>query len=394
MKIRAVEALPVRLERDRGKAVGTAGSPTPVAAGEGNYRWSTVFPTLYPVHFETALIRVTLDNGFIGWGEAQAPLAPEVVCTIVDVLLAPLLTGAEFHGNTAEITLLWDRMYAAMRVRGQTGGFMLDAISGIDLALWDLAGKIQQQPVCALIAGSCNRALVAAYHSGLSGATLEDRVANARSLINQGFDAFKLFFDSGREEFLSTFAALRQNLNDSVQLAVDALWRLTPEDAPAFGHALDAQNALWLEAPLMPEDAPAHAALARQIRTPLALGESYRTRFELAPFFHANAMRYVQPDLGRAGITESLRIAQVAAEHGMEIVPHVSIAMGPQIAAAIHLAAALPNCRLLEYNPNVFEMANRHLIQPLEMERAQYRTPQRPGLGSDLSAGLWAPGNA
>jgi len=384
MKIAAIEAIPVRLSRDRDKAVRTAGSPTALVDGAGDYRWSAVFPVLYPVHFETALVKVTLDSGLTGWGEAQAPLAPEVACAIVDRLLAPVLRGAEFDGSIARIERLWDQMYATMRVRGQTGGFMLDAISGVDLALWDLAGKIQQQPVCALIPASSKRTEVAAYYSGIPGAIVEARVENALCRRDEGFANFKIFYDCGRDEFFEVFSALRKALGENAGLAVDALWRLTPADAPAFGRALDDADALWLEAPLPPEDPLAHAALARSIRTPLAIGESYRTRYELAPFFRERALGFVQPDLGRCGLTESLRIASVAAGAGIPVVPHLSIAMGPQIAAAIHFAAAVPNCELLEYNPSVLEMANRFLAEPLECRNGRYSVPYRPGLGGDL----------
>src|SRR5437588_1163928 len=130
MKISAIEAFPVRLPREREKAVRTAGSPTALM-GSGDYRWSAVFPTLYAVNFETALIKITLDNGLPGWGEAQAPLAPEVACTIIDLLLKPILLEANFDGSVREIEGLWDQMYSTMRVRGHTGGFMLDAISGV-----------------------------------------------------------------------------------------------------------------------------------------------------------------------------------------------------------------------------------------------------------------------
>jgi D-galactarolactone cycloisomerase len=385
MKITAIEAIPVRLPREREKAVRTAGSPTQLVDGSGDYRWSAVFPVLYAVHFETALVRVTLDNGLQGWGEAQAPLAPEVACTIIDRLLKPVLLGAEFDGCVAGIERLWDQMYSAMRVRGQTGGFMLDAISGVDLALWDLAGKIQQQPVCALLPGSLKRAEVPAYYSGIPGATAQARVENALRQAGEGFAHFKIFYDCGRDEFFEGFFALRRALGDGAGLAADALWRLTPDDAPAFGRELDSGRALWLEAPLAPEDPLAHAALARSIRTPLAIGESYRSRYELAAFFRERALGFVQPDLGRCGLTESLRIAAVAAEAGIPVVPHLSIAMGPQIAAAIHFAAAIPNCDLLEYNPNVFEVANRYLAEPLECRAGRYTVPQRPGLGCDLT---------
>ena len=103
MKISAVEAIPVRIPRERDKAVGSAGSPTKLEEGAANYRWSSVFPVLYPVHFETALMKITLNTGLVGWGEAQAPLAPEVVCAIVDLLLNPVLLGEDFDGSLDRI---------------------------------------------------------------------------------------------------------------------------------------------------------------------------------------------------------------------------------------------------------------------------------------------------
>src|SRR5262249_26014232 len=156
----------------------------------------------------------------------------------------------------------------------------------------------------------------------------------------------------------------------------DGLWHLDPALAPT----LDERNALWLEAPLLPEDPIAHGALARSIRTPIALGESYRTCFELAPFFRENAMQIVQPDLGRSRITEGMRFAAISPA----IVPHVSIALGPQIAAAIHFAAALENCCLCEFNPRVLEIANRFLVTPIRMEGPSYVTPRNPGLGIEM----------
>lgn len=378
MKIAAVEAIPIRIPRDWDAARGTAGSPNTLS-GAGDYRWSKDYPTLYPVHFETALVSITLDNGLTGMGEAQAPLAPEVACTIVERLLRPVLLASEFSGAPEEIESLWNRLYATMRVRGQTGGFMLDAISGVDLALWDLAGQMAAKPV-ALLLNPAAKSTVPAYLSGLAGDSLESKIAYARRFYDQGFRVFKLYYESDWSALLAQIDALHRELDPTIEIAVDALWHLDPTHAAELASQLDNRQVKWLECPLMPEDPEAHRALANKIRTPLALGESYRTCYELAPFFQHRVMAFVQPDLGRCGITESLRIAKRAAELGMEIVPHVSIAMGPQIAAAVHLAAALPNCRLCEYNPRVLDTANRHLAAPLELDGPTYRVPQSPGL--------------
>jgi galactonate dehydratase len=260
---------------------------------------------------------------------------------------------------------------------------MLDAISGVDIALWDLAGKAQGVPVCRLISDS-PRSEVQAYLSGVSGATREERARTVDERWSEGFRIFKLFHESTHEELLAAFDDIRTRIGSEAQVAVDALWRLTPETGPNLGRDLDARNALWLEAPLPPEDAAAHAELSRRIRTPLALGESYRTRFEMAPFFRERALRFAQPDLGRTGITEALRIAAQATQHGAAVVPHVSIALAPQIAAAVHFAAAVPDCPMLEYNPNVFSVANRYTRTSLLFRNAKYIVPDRPGLGIDI----------
>src|SRR5215475_16202893 len=189
MKITSVEAIPVRLERPREPGVGTAGTPTGLESGSGDYRWSSAVNTLYSIHFETALVKITTDTGFTGWGEAQAPLAPEVACEIVRLLLTPVLIGAEFDGSAEAIGGLYDRMYQSMRVRGQTGGFMLDAISGCDIALWDLAGKIQGRPVARMIAEEA-AGCVPAYYSGVPGATAAQAAENASAVARQGFRMF------------------------------------------------------------------------------------------------------------------------------------------------------------------------------------------------------------
>ncbi|MFN7924631.1 MAG: mandelate racemase/muconate lactonizing enzyme family protein [Bryobacteraceae bacterium] len=383
MRIRAVESHPIRLPRDAGTVTGRAGSPTKLAESASSYRWSQVFPCLYSTDFETAVVRVETDAGIIGWGEAQAPLAPEVACTIVDRLLAPVLTGEEFDPTPEGIAAWWDRMYSAMRVRGQTGGFMLDAISAVDIALWDIAGKAAGVPVCRLLSAA-PKLRIPAYYSGLPAA---GRVDAARRAIDSGFTRFKLFYDTPDAE--SFFRAMDEL--PAAQYAVDALWRHRPDSARAFGRELDARNALWFEAPLDPEDPIAHGELAHAVRTPIAIGESYRTRFEMAPFFREGAVEVYQPDLGRCGITEGMRLATEASSRGVPVVPHLSIAFGPQIAAALHFAAAAPGCDLAEFNASVLETANRFLREPIRMENAAYVVPRGPGLGLGeltLPAGL------
>jgi D-galactarolactone cycloisomerase len=375
VRIKSVRATPFQQERDAAQSTGTAGSPAKLLEGSSPYRWAENYPVIYSRRFETAIVRVELASGEVGWGESQAPVAPEVACAVVNHILGPILEGTEFGGSAAAIEELWWKMYSAMRVRGQTGGFMLDGIAGVDLALWDLAGKLAGLPVSALIGRK--RESVPAYLSGLPGGDAR----NVRQWVDEGFTRVKVFHDSTLEQLLENCGVVQELLPTGGRVAVDALWRLTPKSALELAPELESRSVLWLEAPLAPESAREHGDLATAIRTPLAIGESYRTLFELAPFMDAHAMRIVQPDLGRTGITEGLRIARAAEALGLEVIPHISIALGPQIAAAIHFAASIPNCPLLEYNPNVLSVANTRLSDPISLDGAAYKVPNGPGLG-------------
>src|ERR1700722_19226210 len=369
MKIKSIQATPFRHTRD--DATGTAGSPAKLQSSSSSYRWAENYPVIYSTLFETAIIRVELDSGEIGWGESQAPVAPEVACAVVNHILSPILQDTPFEGTIEEINSLWWKMYSTMRGRGHTGGFMLDGIAGVDLALWDLAGKKAGRPVSSLITEARNR--VPAYLSGLPG-------GDPRQALDSGFTQVKVFYDAAVESLLTNLDAL-----SSLAVAVDALWRLTLETALELAPELARREVLWLEAPLPRESAQAHGKLADSITTPVAIGESYRTVFELDPFFAARAMKIVQPDLGRTGITEGLNIARAAEAQGLTVIPHVSIALGPQIAAAIHFAASIPNCPMLEFNPSVLTVANSFLKDPIRMDGPNYVVPTSPGLGVNMT---------
>ena len=382
-RIASIETFSVRLPRDAEAVRGTAGSPTQLSSGSFDYRWSETNGALYSVNFEAALVKVTLESGLAGWGESQAPLAPDVACLIIDQLLCPAIEGTEFDGSPERVTALRDRMYSTMRVRGQVGGFMLDAIAGVDLALWDLAGKASRRSVAELLDPDDTKRRIPAYLSGLRGANNEERVEFAREAWARGFRTFKVFHDRTEEELFDLIDRMRSSLGAGASIAVDALWRLDAATAVEFGRELDVRSALWLECPLPPESPDEHASLASEIRTPLALGESYRSRWELAPFLERGCVRWLQPDLGRFGITEASALAGESGS-GIKIVPHISIAMGPQIAAALHFSAAMRNVELAEYNPAVFSVANRFLSDPLAMDGPTYRVPSGPGLGVEI----------
>lgn len=379
MKIASITAYAVKIPRDAATARGTAGSPAPLAESPNDYRWATNYQTIYSTKIETALIKVTTDSGVIGWGEAQSPVAPEVVCTIIQTILAPLLIGADPMAHEK----LWSLMYAAMRVRGHTTSFLLDAIAGIDTALWDIKGKALGARVCDLLGGPFSDQLPA-YISGLSGANPDERIAQAAEYQQRGFNAFKLFMDGEPDETLHLLDGVRERLGAETKLFVDALWRFDPANAVSFGRQLDARGAGWFEAPLKPEDVTGHARLAASIDTPVAIGESYRTRWEMQPFFAAGAVEIFQPDIGRSGISEGMKLAALAELHNTRIAFHVSIGLGVQIAAALHVAASISNLMFVECNPQVWQVAEKFLKAPLPIGDGWLGIPTGAGLGVEI----------
>jgi len=379
MKITSVQAFPIKIPRDLNDARGTAGSPAALAESQNEYRWATNYRTLYSTKIETALIKVTTDSSLTGWGEAQSPVAPEIVCAIIKTILAPMLIGEDPLSHER----LWARMYSTMRARGHTGSFMLDAIGGIDTALWDIKGKALGARVCDMLGGPFLNDLPA-YISGLSGDDRAARVAQAAEYQQRGFSAFKLFLDREPEDLLSLYDGLREALGAKARVMVDALWRFEQAEAARFGRELDGRNAVWFEAPLKPEDVNGHARLAASVETAIALGECWRTRWEMRPFFEAGAVEVFQPDIGRTGITEGMKLCALSELHNTPVAFHVSIGLGVQIAAALHVAASVPNLMFVECNPKVWQVADELLTAFLPVGAGVVGIPEGAGLGVEI----------
>jgi galactonate dehydratase len=386
-RISRVAARAIRIPRDIVESEGTAGAPGRLGELAGpRYRWAAAYRTLYSDHLETVIVSVETESGLAGWGEAQAPVAPEITRSVIDSLLGPLLIGADALAPEAA----WARMYSAMRVRGHTGSFLLDAMAGIDLALWDICGRAYGQPIFRLLGGPCHDE-IPCYVSGLAGASIDRRVEEARHHVEHGARAFKLFLSATEAECLAELDALRTAFGTDVELYVDALWRLDVGRALRFAGELAARGVAWLEAPLVPEDVAGHARLAHRSAVPIALGESYRTRFELRPFFERQAVSVLQPDVGRSGITETRKLAALADTFHVPLAPHVSLGLGPQLAAGLHVAAATSNLARLEYNPRVHDIANRFLLAPLLGNVDAMTPPTGPGLGVIVDESALAP---
>jgi galactonate dehydratase len=327
------------------------------------------------------IIEVCTDSGLTGWGEAQASRVPEAVCAIVRHLLKPALRERIFRGERQEIESIWDRMYGIMREEGESGGFLAEAIGAVDMALWDLAGKVQHRAIHQMV-GKGNPVAEVKTFVSMECAAPADMMRDALALRSEGFDVFELEHNCAEGELIAALDVLKSALSKSGRVAVNARWLHSTWDT-TFERQIDQREPLWIANALAPEDPFAYNRLVKAMCTPLAVGESFHTHFELAPHFHDMAIGVLQPDLGRCGLTEAIRMAEMARSHDLPVVVRVDESVGPQLAAAIQFAAMGPN-RRVEYNSKTLKMANSVLAKPIEVIQGKYEVPATPGLGIEI----------
>lgn len=346
------------------------------ALAQHGYMVKPPWRSIYSPGYETLLVRVESDSGVVGWGEALAPVAPEVAAAIVDRLLTPLLIGED----PCAVRVLWHRMSESMRERGHLTGHQADAMAAVDTALWDLWGQASGLSIAEL-AGGLFWSTLPAYVSGVRGADDAERAERAAALAAGGVRRFKLHLGTDITTDLATFDAI-QATHPELQIALDAHWSYGLGEAKSLGRELDRRRAWFFEAPLAPEDVEGHRDLAASLDTTIAVGEAMRSRFEFSDWLQRRAVGLVQPDIGRTGITEGLAIAALADAHHVRFAPHHSAAFSVAMAAGLQVAAASPSTATFEYQPNTLPVANRVLKQPLTVSAAgAFDVPDGPGLG-------------
>lgn len=385
LKIESLSSYVIRIPRDFEQAIGGAGSPAALNGNARRYRFPKSYSTIYSQEIECLLLKIEA-GGYVGWGEAQAPVAPEICHSILEHLLGPLLVGEPAPAPVAT----YSRLYNAMRVRGHFGSFYLDALAAVDIALWDLLGKVTGKSVVDLLGGAV-RSSIPSYISGLLGNDDPARVDYALARIQQGANAFKVYWTDCFDQGLALVECLRTHIPEGTEIYVDALWRMKPHDAVRYSRLLSDLRAGWLEAPLMPEDIPAHSWLCERSQTPIAVGESYRSSWDFDRLVHERAANILQPDLGRCGITTTRRVAELCALHNLGFAPHVSISLGPQLAAAIHVSAIAPTLVRAECNPDILAVARRFSEIATMQEFSEFQVPKGPGLGIEVSEAALRP---
>ncbi len=332
--------------------------------------------TVYLNRDRTVLVRVETESGVVGWGETYGLVAPRATIEIITDLLADFVVGRD-PGEASEIH---DDLYNLMRVRGYTGGFYLDALAAIDIALWDAAGREAEKSVAELLGGRLRKTLPG-YVSGLPKPTLEERREFARGWQSEGFNTFKIAGAVADEGNVKEVSALRTALGPDALIACDLHWAFSPEGAIAEIKAMEEHGLWFAEAPVQPEDIKGLAKVAQSVRTPVGAGEEWRTIYEAQLRFDADALQIVQPEMGHTGITEFVRICKAAYAQGISILPHATIGAGIFLAASLQASLALQGVTGHEFQHSIFNRNTGLITEGLECRKGLYRVSDSPGIG-------------
>lgn len=340
--------------------------------------------TIYPTVDRSVLVKVTTDDGTTGWGETYGIVAPQAVTAIVADVFAPILAGRE----AVDIPTIWDEMYALMRVRGHWSGFFTDALAAVDIALWDVAGKLVGQPVVQLLGGA-RRRQIPAYASGLPRATLGERVDLALELAGRGFRGIKFAAAVSHDGVVAEMRALREALGPDIEIMVDLHWKYTATDAITLIRALEPYRPYFAEAPCAPEDMDAQADVAANVSVPIAGGEEWSTIFQVRPRLAHRCVSVIQPEVAHTGVSQATAIGRFAAGQGVKVIPHATIGVGIFHAASLHVAASLPEVPFHEHQHSVFDANLRYLDTRMRCVTGAFELPEGPGLGVEPRPELW-----
>ena len=321
-------------------------------------------------------VKVETDEGIYGLGEASG--WPRVVQTAIEDL-TPVVVGED----PVRIERIWQRMLLSIMGHGMTGVVGSGALTGIEIALWDILGKKLGVPVCDLLGGRCWDKIRVYGHAGTG--------EQALALVEQGYTAVKTGAFSLKAGALRgpvrQVKEIREAVGDEIDICVDLHgppW-LTPADAIRIGRAMEPYDLLFFEDPVAPDNVDAIAKVAASVNLPIALGERHATLYGFRELIEREIVDVVQPDMGRAGgLSQGKKIAALAEAHHIMVAPHDG-SNGPLAeAAALHLLASIPNGLILEHLvddvPWRYEVATRMEIRDGYME-----VPTKPGLGVELN---------
>jgi len=340
------------------------------------------------------LVEITTDDGLVGWGEAftQGLEPPEIGAAVITHALKPLVMGCD----PLDTEVLWHRMYHQTRDYGRKGS-VVSAISAIDTALWDIAGKAHGLPVHKLLGGAF-RQRVQPYATGfyrISGQGEATRLAEeALRHFDAGFSLMKVKLGYGVDDDIACMHAIGKAIQGKpIRLMIDTNHAYGRAEALRLGHALAEFDLRWYEEPVVPEDRQGYAELRQKLPMPIAGGENEHTLFGFREFLGAGCVDVAQPDIGSCGgFTAGRHILALAQAHGVQVNPHVWGSAIAQV-ASLHFIAAVPVAHhslfpqepVLEYDRSSHPFRQHLITHPVQMVNGWVDVPQGPGLGVEVN---------
>ena len=342
------------------------------------------------------LVEVRTDEGLTGWGECFGPGNVAIANkAIVEKVIAPMVIGRD----PLDRDVIWHHVYNLLRDHGQKG-MPIQALSGVDIALWDLSGKIAGLPLCRLLGGRHrDRVPVYGYGMMLKREDLASHVSRFRreaaAIKDAGFKAIKMKVGLGVKDDVKLAEAVREGVGDDYPFMVDANHCYTVDDALIVGRALDELDAYWFEEPVAPEDHDGYRLLRSKLKTKIAGGEAEFTRWGWRHLLEGRCLDIAQPEVcALGGVSEYMRVLALAHTHFTPVVNHV---WGSAIAVAtnLQLLAAMPPLPgamfsrepLLEFDTTDNKFRDDLLLEPLDIQGQVRRSggyagvPSGPGLG-------------
>ena len=368
VQIRSIEAIPLSFRLPEGKTVR-------LGVGATTKR-------------DAIIVKVVSDDGVIGYGEAHPGRSPGAIVSLIHNTLAPMLTGLSVHDTNS----VWTRVNRMQLSSHGLGAGAALALSGIDMALWDLRAKSLGIPLYSLLGGS--RKSIAAYAGGISmGFQAPDALADeAQSYVDRGYRAVKLRLGDNPKDDIARVQRVRIQLGDQIAILVDANTSYSVSDARAVLPSLEDCKVAWLEEPFGCNDFGAYRQAAQLTKgVALAAGENHYTRFEFARLIEERAVSILQPDLSKSGgISEGLKIAAMASAWGLPVHPHSS-ATGINHLASIHFLASIDNGGYFEACVSAFNPLRDMFGSPFSIDQEGFVQPSTvPGIGLEIDESVFA----
>ncbi|WP_042143559.1 mandelate racemase/muconate lactonizing enzyme family protein [Paucisalibacillus sp. EB02] len=340
----------------------------------------------------TMIVEIVTDEGIVGWGESlcHGLQPPEIAASFVEHCFKPRLLGRD----PFDVEVLWEEMYNATRPFG--GGAAVNAISGVDIALWDVIGRALNKPISKLIGGNF-RDEITPYATGFyrkeGKEYLQAGIEEANEHLSNGFEAFKLKIGFGVETDLEYIYTIREAVGNEPKIMLDANGAYNSSQARRLLLELEDANIHFFEEPLAPEDIEGYKEIKNLTSTYVATGENLFGKIGYRHWISQKAVDILQPDLcSSGGFTECKKIAAMAQAWNTMVIPHVW-GSGIGLAASMQYIATLPPAPLslnadqpyLEYDQSDHPFREDLIFHAINMENGKVAVPQKPGIGVDVN---------